>query len=69
MSLDALIFDVEMANRRLPHEPTDDSYDGDAMGESERDEWKAIRAHLPEILKILQGVRDERTAQKASKDA
>jgi len=65
MSIETLIFDLDMANRRLPAEPTDDSYNGDAMGESERDEWKAIRAHLPEILAILQGVRDERSAKKA----
>ena len=65
MSIETLIFDVDMANRRLPHEPTDDSHDGDAMCESERDEWKAIRANLPEILKILQGVRDEQSTKAA----
>lgn len=53
MNLDSLLFDLEMANRRLPAEPTDDSYDGDAMDSNERDEWKAIRSHLPALIQLV----------------
>jgi hypothetical protein len=58
MSLESLLFDLEMANRRLPVEPTDDSFDGDAMDANERDEWKAIRSHLPELIQIVREVKN-----------
>lgn len=58
MNLDSLIFDLEMANRRLPSEPTDGSYNGDSMDSNERDEWKSIRARLPEMIQLARELRD-----------
>ncbi|MFM0439263.1 hypothetical protein PQQ84_22580 [Paraburkholderia strydomiana] len=57
-NIESILFDLEMANRRLPAEPTDDSYDGDAMDSSERDEWKSVRSHLPAIIQIVREVKN-----------
>lgn len=57
-NLDSLLFDLEMADRRLPVEPTDGSFDGDSMDSNERDEWKAIRSHLPALIKLVREVKN-----------
>jgi hypothetical protein len=57
-NIESILFDLEMANRRLPVEPTDDSFDGDAMDSNERDEWRSVRSHLPEIIQIVREVKN-----------
>lgn len=54
MNLDSLLFDIEMADRRLPSEPSDE----DEMSSNELDEWRSVRARLPEIIKILREVKN-----------
>lgn len=47
MNLDSLIFDLEMAHRRLPEGPA--RYH---MGPNELDEWRAVRSHLPALIQL-----------------
>lgn len=54
MSLDSLLFDLEMANRRLPAEPTD----SEDIDSNELDEWKSVRAHLPELIQLVREVKN-----------
>jgi hypothetical protein len=54
MSLDSILFDLEMANRRLPVEPTD----SEEMDSNELDEWKSVRARLPEIIQLVREVKN-----------
>lgn len=54
MNLDSLLFDLEMANRRLPAEPTD----SEDIDSNELDEWKSIRSHLPELIQLVREVKN-----------
>lgn len=54
MNLDSLLFDLEMADRRLPGEPTDTEY----IDSNELDEWKSVRAALPEVIKLIREVKN-----------
>ncbi|MCM2546172.1 hypothetical protein ACVCII_04150 [Burkholderia glumae] len=61
MNLDSLIFDLEMAHRRLPEVPSDDEF----MGDNELDEWRAVRSHLPALIQLA---KEAKHGKEASQD-
>jgi hypothetical protein len=54
MNVDSLLFDLEMANRRLPAEPSD----SEEIDSNELDEWKSIRSHLPVLIQLVREVKN-----------